>query len=314
MYLQQPRGHARQRSTGTDLVTKPWAMQELQVVEPLLDGVDRDGQKDSTYKPGLKRWSDATLGCLWAISLLVVALGTYVLARRSGTHGLGGFAEGYTTDFENARSAIKLQTQQFHGSLDFKARHGFIPPDSLSMEYVGSSSAVDAAWEELTQDRYFLLSDNEARRAYGQEESSGQAPQKYWNVHHGGYVAGLDVLHTLHCLNHLRKTLYPKTYPQDPQNAVMHSAHCVDHLRQLAMCNADLTPIPTQWFDGIGQNYINSSREHTCRDFWQVRDWATERFNGSTAVRARNRDGVLLAPRLFDERAVLQHADICFAV
>ena len=44
-------------------------------------------------------------------------------------------------------------------------------------------------------------------------------------------------------------------------------------------------------FDGIGQNYINSSREHTCRDFWQIREWATERFNGSTAVKARNRDG-----------------------
>ena len=114
------------------------------------------------------------------------------------------------------------------------------------MEYVGSTPAVDAAWDELTEDRYFLLTNDEARRAYGQDHL-GQPPAEYWNVHHGGYVAGLDVLHTLHCLNHLRKTLYPKAYPQDPDNAVMHSAHCLDHLRQLAMCNADLTPIPTQW-------------------------------------------------------------------
>ena len=197
----------------------------------------------------------------------------------------------YTDDGpDSARSAIRLQTEQFHGSLDFKARHGFIPSDSVSMEYVGSTPAVDAAWEELTEDRYFLLTNEEARRAYGQDRN-GQPPAKYWNVHHGGYVAGLDVLHTLQCLNHLRKTLYPKAYPQDPDNSAMHSAHCLDHLRQLAMCNADLTPIPTQWFEGINQNYINSSREHTCRDFWQVRHWATERFNGSTAVKARNRDG-----------------------
>ncbi|KAK4550828.1 hypothetical protein LTR36_000408 [Oleoguttula mirabilis] len=189
-----------------------------------------------------------------------------------------------------ARPAIRLQTQRFNGSLDFKARHGFIPTDSPSMKYVGSNSEVDVAWDELAEDRYFLLSDEEARRAYG-SDTSGYPPAKYWNVHHGGYVAGLDVLHTLHCLNHLRTTLYPHVYPQDPQNGVMHAAHCIDHLRQLAMCYSDLTPIPTQWFDGIGQNYINSSQVHTCRNFWDVRDWATERFNGSTAVKPRNRDG-----------------------
>lgn len=102
------------------------------------------------------------------------------------------------------------------------------------------------------------------------------------------------MLHTLHCLDHLRKTLYPEGYPQDPENAQTHSAHCLDHLRQLAMCHSDLTPIPTQYFPGISQNYINSSREHTCRDFWAVRDWATERFNGTTAVKPRNRDGMLV--------------------
>lgn len=159
------------------------------------------------------------------------------------------------------------------------------------MKYVGSTLAVDAAWEELTENRYFLLSDAEARASYGIDPATGDPPAKYWNVHHGGWVAGLDAMHTLHCLNHLRTTLYPEVYPQDPQNAAMHGAHCVDHLRQLAMCNVDLTPIPTQWFEGIGQNYINSSRVHTCRNFGAVREWVRERFNGSEAVRARNKDG-----------------------
>ncbi|KAK5740925.1 hypothetical protein LTR17_004279 [Elasticomyces elasticus] len=154
------------------------------------------------------------------------------------------------------------------------------------MQYVGNTPAVDAAWHELSEDRYFLLSDAEAQQAYGPGNIS-----QYWNVHHGGYIAGLDVLHTLHCLNQLRMSIYPATYPQDPVDGPMHKAHCVDHLRQLAMCHSDLTPVPTQWFPGLGRNYINSSREHTCRDFGLVRDWSTERFNGSTAVKARNRDG-----------------------
>lgn len=200
-----------------------------------------------------------------------------------------------------ARKALTPpQPHRFTGSLDFKARHGFIPADSPSQKYIGDDASVDTVWDELSEDRYFLLTDAEALRAYGSDpDFPDQPPAKYWNVHHGGYVAGLDVLHTLHCLNHLRTTLYPDTYPQDPQNAVTHAAHCIDHLRQLAMCHADLTPIPTQWFDGIGQNYINSSQVHTCRNFWAVREWATERFNGSTAVKARNRDGKLGPPSWF---------------
>ena len=80
---------------------------------------------------------------------------------------------------------------------------------------MGSDSEIDAAWEDLTRDRYFLLSDQEALEAYGAD------PSQYWNVHHGGYIAGLDVLHSLHCLNHLRMSLYPKVYPQDPVDGPM---------------------------------------------------------------------------------------------
>ena len=186
-----------------------------------------------------------------------------------------------------ARSAISLAKQQFYGSLDFNGHHGVVPVGSPSLQYIGSGAEIDAAWEELTRDRYFLLSDSEAKEAYGEH------PSKYWNVHHGGYIAGLDVLHTLHCLNHLRMSIYPDVYPQDPRDGPTHKAHCVDHLRQLVMCNADLTPVPTQYFVGLERNYINSSRPHTCRNFSKVREWATERFNGSSAVKPRNRDGEL---------------------
>ena len=186
---------------------------------------------------------------------------------------------------DDARKAIRVQTEQFHSELDFKDRHGFIPPNSPNLKYIGTGPDVDFEWEEISKNRYFLLTDSEAAEAYG----PGDVAQ-YWNVHHGGYVAGLDVLHTLHCLNHLRMSLYPSVYPQDP-TGTMHKAHCVDHLRQLAMCHADLTPVPTQYFHGLGRNYINSSRVHTCRDFGPIRAWASERFNGSTAVRPRDRDG-----------------------
>ncbi|KAK5122811.1 hypothetical protein LTR85_003726 [Meristemomyces frigidus] len=289
------KGHVRQRSSVARIdfhhETLARDEQELQVVEPLLEEEKEHSDAFAPVRAG--RTGSLLLVLSWALSLVLASVCTYVFTRpTTNSHDpLGSFAQGYATDLDTARSAISLQTQRFHGSLDFKARHGFIPSDSPSTKYIGATPAVDVAWDELAEDRYFLLSDDEARRAYGTNPSTGEPPAEYWNVHHGGYVAGLDVLHTLHCLNHLRTTLYPDVYPQDPQNSVTHGAHCIDHMRQLAMCYSDLTPIPTQWFAGIGQNYINSSQVHTCRNFWAVREWSTERFNGSTAVKPRNRDG-----------------------
>lgn len=287
-----PIGHGRIHSIGTtekaDPDAQPLLYEEKEIVVP---------------KPKQRTTRAAVLPICWIFSIILTSLITYLSTTQALTKGLGTLVSGYTTELGesvestinsqwtncfqkgDARSAIRAKKQQFYGSLDFKDRRGFIPLGSPSEKYVGSTPEVDAAWDELTKDRYFLLTDNEAHEAYGEQIGP------YWNVHHGGYIAGLDVLHTLHCLNHLRMSLYRDVYPFDPVDGTTHIAHCVDHLRQLAMCNADLTPVPTQYFEGLGRNYINSSREHTCRDFWTIRDWATERFNGSTAVKPRNRDG-----------------------
>ena len=97
MYLQQPRGHVRQRSTGTEVYTEPRILQELQVAEPLLNEVNLSS-RDITYRFGQERWSDATLGILWVLSLLVVALGTFSLSMKTGSNALGSFARGYATE------------------------------------------------------------------------------------------------------------------------------------------------------------------------------------------------------------------------
>lgn len=53
--------------------------------------------------------------------------------------------------------------------------------------------------------------------------------------------------------------------------------HCIDALRQMLQCVVDITPIPTRYYPGIGHNYIDSDREHTCRDFDQMRVWMSHR-------------------------------------
>lgn len=123
-------------------------------------------------------------------------------------------------------------------------------------------------------DRYFRLTEEEARAAWGDEY-----PQ-FWDAEEngGGFTVGLDVFHTLHCLDHIRQRFYPDYYPQTSIHGLKHHEHCINHLRQMVQCYSDATPIPTRFFPGIGHNYVDSNRLHTCRDFGAIRKWTSERF------------------------------------
>ena len=52
------------------------------------------------------------------------------------------------------------------------------------------------------------------------------------------------------------------------------------------MCAGDMTPIPTRFVPKIGHKYVDSDVRQPCRNFAQLRDWAGERFNGTSAVKA----------------------------
>ncbi|KAK0253919.1 hypothetical protein LTR91_013529 [Friedmanniomyces endolithicus] len=171
--LQAPGTHVRQRSiTRYDSERK-----DTQASEPLLDEVE------FSPLPARKatKYTTLTLTVLWAASLVLTALCTYLLTGRASSQPFGSFERGFATDLESARTSIRLLKRQFHGSLDFKGHHGFVSPDSPSIPYLGATPEVDAAWNKLSDNRYFLLSDAEAEQAYGPGDIL-----KYWNSHHGG--------------------------------------------------------------------------------------------------------------------------------
>lgn len=56
------------------------------------------------------------------------------------------------------------------------------------------SDEVDENWNQIVEDRYFSVSENEAIEAWGDRR------HEYVDEEYGGYTAGLDVFHTLHCL------------------------------------------------------------------------------------------------------------------
>ncbi|CAK1362460.1 unnamed protein product [Cercospora beticola] len=238
--------------------------------------------------------------------------------------GLG--ADVYDTDFAPARQAIEMEQRHFtRAPLWDDEGLPYFSEEDKKIPYLGTSPVAIPAWEELikggcilqrvsfercsdfaTKDRYFLVTEEEARQAWGKDY------KKYYRYpdvpgHPGGYVGGLDVLHSLHCVNELRKHLFDKN--RCDQNQTEHqeavdeyhigmcksgvhvtydqadnrqSVHCLEMMRQNIECKSDLSLVPAMWWpslkNGTGSSFIFSEQTHTCRNFEKVRQWASERY------------------------------------
>ena len=121
------------------------------------------------------------------------------------------------------------------------------------------------------------------------------------------YLIQLDVFHQLHCLNEIRKGLYPDAYSQKWQKnedgsidytteqfehwgkssiLVEHETHsnssgtlehCIDTLRQTIMCHADVTPLPWRVEDPPTSRLTpRLATTHVCRNFTKIQNWAIE--------------------------------------
>ncbi|KAL1988632.1 hypothetical protein VTN96DRAFT_8332 [Rasamsonia emersonii] len=107
------------------------------------------------------------------------------------------------------------------------------------------------------------------------------------------YLIELDVWHELHCLNDLRKLLYPERFPGldalKDENGVInrdsddfrHWDHCIDSLRQTIMCHADVAPIPFHVNVPASKGiFPRLATTHTCRNFTKIQEWAKAHHAG----------------------------------
>ncbi|KAH8901446.1 hypothetical protein GQ53DRAFT_814903 [Thozetella sp. PMI_491] len=139
---------------------------------------------------------------------------------------------------------------------------------------------IDAMWEELYNFGITGISPEEASQLY--------EPTVHLPHDNRTYVVSLGVFHQLHCVNHLRRALYPDEYPglweYNEDGTVNHNTilslhwnHCIDILRQTLMCHADITPMPyyyREWDDNV---YSVLASSQNCRDYESIRTWAAER-------------------------------------
>ncbi|CRG91662.1 hypothetical protein PISL3812_08712 [Talaromyces islandicus] len=193
------------------------------------------------------------------------------------------FATGWKTDFGPARSAISIEEVTFTGGPMYSENGTYYVPHPAAINYTADPSPeLDRAWEELTWGRYIVLTEQEAKDAF--EEQFGDV-QQFWSPSRGGYISGFDMFHTLHCLDRVRQRFYPEYYVQeDLYKHRVHHLHCLEQIRQYIMCSGDMTPVPTRYNAARKHSYVDSDVTHTCRNFGQLRNWLSERFNGSLAV------------------------------
>lgn len=98
------------------------------------------------------------------------------------------------------------------------------------------------------------------------------------NDDQGGYLATLDVFHTLHCVNKIRKSYYSDYYhdPNPLADQQEHFDHCIDLLRQVIMCHGDISLHTYEWKDDYRWPWPSMQTEHQCRNWDKLMLWSKE--------------------------------------
>ena len=206
-----------------------------------------------------------------------------------------------STDFPSIRSSIDVGVKRRFTSGLHVDNNGTLSMafDPEEPRYVGSPSPeIDSAWADLTDTRYIKLSDEEMSWLEQDTESDltpfiKQKPL----ISEEGVYGGIDMLHSLHCLNGIRKHLDMDYYQDKMQNMPVkyrrpHMDHCLEQLRQSVLCFGDTTPVTLKpvWRDSTGRSHgVLGQTEymHTCRNFDKLIDWMKERAKTKGAVHLR---------------------------
>ncbi|KAG2148193.1 uncharacterized protein EDB93DRAFT_1103850 [Suillus bovinus] len=172
--------------------------------------------------------------------------------------------------FSPANEAVEsIGIVKFNGSVD------------ATSIYRGSPSPeLDAIWDELSfEARPFSMTLEQLLRT---GEKPHPAMARYPDEYGGGYMATVEVIHQLHCLNMLRraswgdKHYYHGDVHETGEKFRIHIDHCLDILRQFATCNGDVAMITYDWVEGRGVPFANFNAFHQCRNFEKVLDWVDE--------------------------------------
>ncbi|KAI0162296.1 hypothetical protein GGR57DRAFT_517635 [Xylariaceae sp. FL1272] len=179
------------------------------------------------------------------------------------------------------------------------------------------SDNVDAAWNRVTDVAMLQITREQLLRLGKDPRNAVHTPLEWVNVNEDErYLAIIDGMHLLHCLNSMRKSLYhnyhhyfPDGYPS---SFGAHLSHCQETLAHWLMCQPSIEFISFGWYQRREPPFPDFDITRKCVDFERILDWQNEnRIEGLTkpmfdALRPPEEGVRRTAPVMYDE--ILDHA------
>lgn len=94
------------------------------------------------------------------------------------------------------------------------------------------------------------------------------------------YLAKFDHIHTIHCLNLIRKWVHSSHYfPHGTPKTIglIHVDHCIAALLDNLLCHVDYGMFTYQWVDGEPFPQADFTVDRQCRDYGALLEFARER-------------------------------------
>lgn len=163
--------------------------------------------------------------------------------------------------------------------IQYRLEKTYASQDSPQSEYQGwPNDEIDRHWEEYEKGGSLRVDRQTAERLPYATEHVPVAG------HEDEYMTGLAVFHQLHCLNAVRKSLWPSRYNSSlveadgsvNYDAWGHIDHCIETIRRSITCQSDLSALTYNWVEG-SQIIANQEILHTCRNFDLISEWAFAR-------------------------------------
>ncbi|KAG1813502.1 uncharacterized protein BJ212DRAFT_1365326, partial [Suillus subaureus] len=153
------------------------------------------------------------------------------------------------------------------------------------------SPEINAAWDRISLDARPVRMTLEQLLRTGEKPSPSMA--RYPDEHGGGYMASVEVIHQLHCLDMIRRASWGEQdnstsheFKDSPEVfRRIHLDHCIEMLRQNLMCRGDVTMLTYDWVKGLDRPLPDFNTPHRCRNFEKILNWVDEHHHKSKVVR-----------------------------
>ncbi|KAH7082624.1 hypothetical protein BKA63DRAFT_403231, partial [Paraphoma chrysanthemicola] len=144
------------------------------------------------------------------------------------------------------------------------------------------SPAVDEAWERVSSLMPHAISTEDVIKLGKDPSRTARWPES-WGFGPDAHIAELDVLHTIHCLNAIRRDVHWQHYFGDiypngtfPELHRVHTDHCIHIVLQNLMCSATADIITQPWVEGQSHPFPDFNVNKKCRNFDALLEWHEE--------------------------------------